>query len=151
MHDTVSDLVPARVVIPEKADVDQMSELTANVRLKLVEELTKNGRVIPDDAKEVNTLLAVLDSIDKQANDKRKLNIEEKAVDVASRAAANAAEIIRMSKGNPFLAEKPVQGQVIEHEPDVPHVDMVPKQDFRGTDKLNYDDFVVETSIEPHE
>lgn len=139
--------LPVLVALTDKIDVDSLDEMTARIKVKLVSELTKQGKVIPTDDDSVNTLLKVLGSIDSQTNNRRKIAVEEKAVDAATRAAANVSEIIRQANGHPFMVkpnEREIQGSVVSREPELPPIEKVDRQDYIGVDVLRYDDFVNE-------
>jgi len=142
MSEDVKNL-PVLVEISDKTDLDSLDEMTTKIKIKMVDEITKGGRVIPSDDDGVNTLLKVLGSIDGQTNNRRKIAVEEKAVDAASKAAANVAEIIKNAKGNPFSAAREIQGEVVSREPtELPEIELVEKQTHIGVDDLKYEDFV---------
>lgn len=123
-------------------------EHTQRMRLQIVDKLTDNGLELPTDPKDLGTLSMVLRDLDAAALTTRKLDVEEKAVDVASKASANVAAVLRsLGGGNPFKHEQPViEGRTvpIPDEDSLPVVVTVPGHTKQGMDELVYEEFVVD-------
>lgn len=128
---------------------EDVVETTQSIRLLMVKKLTNDGAEIPTDPKEVATLNGLLNSLDTTAQTTRKLDVEEKGIDVASKASANVAAILRQLGGNPFrIDHEAIDGEAVrlpDRAPqDLPKVVQVPGQTLQGMDELKYEEFVIE-------
>lgn len=119
---------------------------TQQLRLKMVEKLTEGDR-IPTEAKEVGVLSMILRDLDAAALTTRKLDVEEKGVDVASKASANVANILKELGGqNPFRIGTVENGRQLPTTDvsQIPVIDLVPGVMRIGADVLEYGEFVTD-------
>lgn len=134
--------------IDKSIDPVNIIQTTQKLRLQIIDALTSDGLTMPTDGKDVNTLAGLLRDLDANALTTRKLDVEEKGVDAATKAAANVAAVLREMGGNPFKGVRD-SGAIVSSipKPDMellPVVEMVPGHGKQGEDKLAYDEFVVD-------
>ena len=78
----------------EELPLESTSMRVANrVRMLVVNSLTKGGKTIPEDPKEVKVLLAAVDGIDRQAIGRMRIKTEQQMANAAIEAIAIADEI----------------------------------------------------------
>jgi hypothetical protein len=119
---------------------------TQQLRLRIVDRLTNNGERIPTESKEVGTLSMVLRDLDAAALTTRKLDVEEKGIDAASKASANVANVLKELGGNPFrigalenISKIPAPDATL-----IPAIELVPGVMKIGADVLEYGEFVTD-------
>jgi hypothetical protein len=125
-------------------------ETSQSLRLEIIDKLTDKGERVPTETKELGTFLQLLRDLDAAALTTRKLDVEEKSIDVASKASANVAAILKELGGNPFKKQpQTIEGTVLIPTPDtsmLPEIELVPGHTKQGADKLEYTEFVVDES-----
>jgi hypothetical protein len=119
---------------------------TQQLRLRIVDKLTDSGARIPTESKEVGTLSMVLRDLDAAALTTRKLDVEEKGIDAASKASANVANVLKELGGNPFrigalesVSKIPAPDATL-----IPPIELVPGVMKIGSDVLEYGEFVTD-------
>lgn len=85
------------------AEDDDVIDFTQDVRRRMVKSITKEGTVMPEDAKEAYVLLTTLDQMSKTALAKKKLEQKAKQGDEDRKAAILVAAMREQTNGrNPF-------------------------------------------------
>jgi hypothetical protein len=142
---------PIPVAVNRSTRPEDVVETSQSIRLLLIEKAMENG--IPDDPKQVAALNNLLNSLDTTALTTRKLNVEENALDVASKVAADMANTLRLMReggggnGSPFEA---IDGQAqrvdlpMPGPEDLPAIAQVPGHFRQGVEELDYAMFVSE-------
>ena len=121
---------------------ESILEYTQRIRQGVVEKFTSTG--LPDDPEEMSALASFLNDMDKQEVVKQKLANEEKALESDKAATEIIASMLgKLGNTNPFaLSEN--SGAIIEHDVNLPEVDLVPGELDHNQRTRNFDSFMAE-------
>lgn len=143
----MSDVAPeAGVVELPPMNDDQLLDFSQGMRRQLASSLTKGGTVMPTDPKDQQTLLATLDSLDKQIINKKRIQVQEASNEVDRLVGLTMAKFYtELGSVNPL--ERPViEGEVVAvPEPDtklLPRAELVPGETDTSVSTLTYDEFM---------
>lgn len=121
---------------------ESVLEYTQRIRQGVVEKVTENG--LPSDEDQMYALASYLDAMDRQEIAKQKMVNEEKALETDKMATAIVASMLgKLGNHNPFMVEENT-GNIVEHDVELPQVNLVPGELDHNQRVLNYDNFVTD-------
>lgn len=145
-------LVPP--IINRSTAPEDVVQTVQELRLEMLSQLTKGG--ISNDPDSVKGMRELMKDLVGTAQTTLKINVEEKAADVAARAVDSVQDIRRLyGDRNPFLVNpdgsvnaetlREIKGQRLNVSPEqLPPPRVIPGMDKQGLDEVSPDDFIRE-------
>lgn len=134
--------IPVDMAENKRRPEETVFEYTQRIRQSVVEKFTEHG--IPTDVKEAGALASFLNDMDRQEEVKHRIATEEKAVESDKAATALiGAMLSKLGNINPYALPEPT-GEIVDHDVELPKVELVPGELDHNPQVMNYESFMSE-------
>lgn len=126
--------------LPETTTDDEVLNYSQRVRRGFVDNILENG--YPEDIKTQSMMLSALDSMDRAALTKKRLNSDDANAEADRQAAVLISKVAAQLGGrDPFAVEQPVERVLEVDDTELPAVSLAPGETEIGLSNLTYEDF----------